>query len=80
MHVYRSSINNVVIQDEESKQKKKLMRVMLGMSAEDLSNWFEGIPQLKKYSTKFAGVTGARICTLASEEDLKVLGIAARGL
>ena len=56
------------------------MRVMLGMSAEDLSNWFEGIPQLKKYSTKFAGVTGARICTLASEEDLKVLGIAACGL
>ena len=73
-------INSVIVQDEESKQKKKLRRVMLGTSADDLTNWLEGIPQLKKYSTKLASVTGARICTLVSEEDLVALGIVARGL
>ena len=70
------AVNNAVVQGEESKQKKKLRRVLLGTSAEDLTCWLEGIPQLKKYTAKFAGVTGARICATMTEEDLEDLGIA----
>ena len=69
-------VNNVSVQGEESNQKKKLRRMLLGMGAEDLTRWLEGIPQLKKYSIKFAGVTGAKICATMTEEDLEDLGIA----
>ena len=67
-----------LLQDEASKQKKKLARVVLGPSAEDLAEWLDSIPQLKKYSMKFADVTGASICAITSEDTLKDLGTVAR--
>ena len=68
--------NYSVVQGEQSKHKKKLRHVLLGTSAEDLTCWLDGFPQLKKYTAKFTGVTGARICATMTEVDLEDLGIA----
>ena len=66
-----------LLQDEASKQKKKLARVVLGPS-DSAQEWLDSIPQLKKYSMKFADVTGASICAITSEDTLKDLGTVAR--
>ena len=68
----------MMLQDEASQQKKKLARVKLGPTAEDLARWLDSIPQLKKYSMKLSNVTGASICAIASEDALRDLGTVAR--
>ena len=68
----------MMVQEEQSKQKKKLGRLELGSSAEALSAWCQRIPQLKKYAPLFEtrGVTGERMRAMASDQELEDLGMA----
>ena len=65
------------MQTEESKQNKKLDRVFLGPTEQDLKKWLLCIEQLKPYASQFedAKVTGEAMLAITSEEALADCGV-----
>ena len=68
----------MMVQEEQSNQKKKLGRLELGSSVEALSAWCQRIPQLRKYAPLFEtrGMTGEQMRATASDQELEDLGMA----
>ena len=65
------------MQTQESKHKKKLERVLLGPTEQDLKQWLLSIEQLKPYAAQFedAKVTGETMLAITSEEALADCGV-----
>jgi len=66
-----------VLQDEESRQKHKLARGVLGESVQELKEWLSRIDQLKPYRERFeaAKVTGRAMLAITSEAELSSCGV-----